>query len=289
MRTYVITGGTDGMGRGLALRLLDRGDRVIAVASGAPKGRLLLAEAERIAAADRAVFVRADLSTLAGTRAALKEIATVTDSVDGVVFGAQRFRPRREETEDGFEFTFALAYLSRYVLGHGLVAALERAEAPVIVNIAGPGGLPGTVHWDDLQLREGYQGRRAAMQSSRCNDLLGVDFPRRHPGARTRYVLYNPGFVRTSMADPLPRHQRILTKALARVFAQPVEKAIPPIIRLLDRPPAEPITAFMRGKPLPLKGKDFDPDRARRLDEVTSRLLSETGGTSPTALPDRRR
>ncbi|MGW5260658.1 SDR family NAD(P)-dependent oxidoreductase [Microbispora sp. NPDC004025] len=284
MRTYVITGGTDGMGKGLALRLLGRGDRVIAVASGASKGRLLLAEAERIGGADRAVFVPADLSTLAGMRAVLGEIATVTDSVDGVVFGAQRFRPRREETEDGFEFTFALAYLSRYVLGHGLVPALERAGAPVIVNIAGPGGLPGAVHWDDLQLREGYKGIRAAMQSSRCNDLLGVDFPRRHPGARTRYVLYNPGFVRTSMADPLPRHQRILTKALARVFAQPVEKAILPVIRLLDRPPAEPVTAFMRGKPLPLEGEDFDPGRARRLDEVTSRLLSVGGtGAPPTA------
>ncbi|NUP25466.1 MAG: oxidoreductase, partial [Nocardia sp.] len=31
MRNYVIAGGTDGIGRGLGLRLLARGDRVIAV------------------------------------------------------------------------------------------------------------------------------------------------------------------------------------------------------------------------------------------------------------------
>jgi len=273
MRTYVITGGTDGMGKGIALRLLGRGDRVIAVASGEEKGRALLDEAERVGAADRSVFVRADLSTLSGMREVLTAVTAVTEAVDGLVFGAQRFRPEREETPDGLEFTFALAYLSRYVIGHGLVDLLERAEAPVIMNIAGPGGIPGTVHWDDLQLRKGYAGRRAAMQSSRCNDLLGVDFPARHPGARTRYVLYNPGFVRTAMADPLPGPQRVLLKSLALLFAQPVSKAIVPITRLLDHPPADPVAAFRRRTRLPLTSEEFDPERAERLAKVTEELV----------------
>ncbi|QFG21934.1 SDR family NAD(P)-dependent oxidoreductase [Actinomadura sp. WMMB 499] len=274
MRTYVITGGTDGLGRGLALHLLGRGDRVVAVASGEAGGRALLEEAARAGAEERAAFVRADLSTFAGMRKVVAEVEAVADAVDGVVFGAQRFRTRREETEDGLEFTFALAYLSRYVIGHGLAERLERAEAPAIVNIAGPGGLPGKIFWDDLQLRGGYKGMRAAMQASRCNDLLGVAFPERHPDTRARYVLYNPGFVRTGMADPLPRVQRVATKALARVFAQPVGKAIVPIVRLLDEPPADAVTAFMRGRRIELKGENFDPDRARRLDEVTAGLVA---------------
>ncbi|MFV2178426.1 hypothetical protein ACFHW2_33260 [Actinomadura sp. LOL_016] len=145
------------------------------------------------------------------------------------------------------------------MLGHGLAERLDRAAAPAIVNIAGPGGLPGKIVWDDLQLRDGYKGMRAAMQASRCNDLLGVAFPERHPDARARYVLYNPGFVRTGMADPLPPVRRVVTKALARVLAQPVGKAIVPIVGLLDAPPAEPVTAFMRGGPIELRGENFDP------------------------------
>lgn len=274
MRTYVITGGTDGIGRGLGLRFLDRGDRVIAVSSGEEKGRAFLREAARRNAAPRAVFVRADLSTLTGMRKALHEVSAAAESVDGLVFGAQRFRPRREETEDGFESTFALAYLSRHVLGHGLMDLLEKADSPVIMNLAGPGGLPGTVHWDDLQLHHRYTGRRAAMQSSRCNDLLGAHFPTRHPEARTRYVLYNPGFVRTAMADPLPAPWRALTKTLALLFAQPVSKAITPIAHLMDHPPAEPVSAFRRRTRLPLEGKAFDPARAERLDALTAELLA---------------
>lgn len=275
MRTYLITGGTDGMGKGLGLHFLARGDRVIAVARSAAKGRVFLDEAARLGAADRATFLSADLSVRAGMQEAIAEAAAATDSLDGVVFAAQHFQPARRETADGLESTFALSYLSRAVLGDGLFGQLENAAAPVVMNIAGPGGLPGTIAWDDLQLAGGgYSGFRAAMQSSRCNDLLGADFPARRPGARTRYVLYNPGFVRTAMSDPLPAPQRIATKALARVFAQPVAKAIVPVARLMDDPPDEPITAFLRGKPLALAGKkEFDPAAAARLRQVTAELV----------------
>lgn len=281
MRTYVITGGTDGMGKGLGLHFLQRGDKVIAVASGKDKGRAFLAEANRLGeeAAARAVFLRADLSTVAGMRQVVDEVTATTETVDGLVFGAQRFRAVREETADGLEFTFALAYLSRFVIGHGLMGQLERAEAPVVMNIAGPGGLPGRINWDDLQWREGYKGMRAAMQSSRCNDLLGAAFPARYPSARTRYVLYNPGFVNTGMADPLPQPKRAVTKGLARLFAMPVGKAIVPIAALLDAAPEPAVTAYLRGRPLPLTGKDFDPGAAARLDRMTTDLLAQITAT----------
>ncbi|MFE3544466.1 SDR family NAD(P)-dependent oxidoreductase [Nocardia sp. NPDC059177] len=273
MRTYVITGGTDGMGKGLGLRLLERGDRVIAVASGAEKGAAFTRDAAELGAAERAVFVRADLSTLDGMRTALTRISASTEVVDGLVFGAQRVRPRREETEDGFEFTLALHYLSRYVLGHGLYDALERAQAPVVLNIAGPGGMPGRIHWDDLHLRTGYTGTRAAMQASRGNDLLGVAFAQRHPTARTRYVLYNPLMVRTAMADPLPTPQRLLTKAIGYVVGQSVRKAVAPLVGILDQPPFDPVIALRRRKAIPLTGRDFDPERATRLDAITAELV----------------
>ncbi|MDA0566290.1 SDR family NAD(P)-dependent oxidoreductase [Streptomonospora sp. S1-112] len=274
MRTYAITGGTDGIGRALGRLLLARGDRVIAVGSGAAKGAAFLADAADLGAAQRAHFLRADLSTVAGMRRAAEGVAQATDSLDAAVFGAQRFQTARAQTADGLEFTFALAYLSRAVLGEGLLPLLERAERPVIANLAGPGGLPGTIAWDDLQLRRRYSGRRAAMQGSRCNDLLGADFPARHPGARTRYVLYNPGFVRTAMADPLPPPARAATKALALVLAQPAAAAAARVRELLDDPPPEPAAAFFRRRRVPMTGPDFDPAAAARLRAVTAGILA---------------
>jgi NAD(P)-dependent dehydrogenase (short-subunit alcohol dehydrogenase family) len=273
MRTYVITGGTDGIGKGLGLRFLGRGDRVVAVGSSPDKGRALLAEAARLGAADRVRFLKADLSTLDGMRSAIGVIESAVDRIDGLVFATQRFRPERVETPDGYEYTFALSYLSRFVIGHELIGLLDQAPAPVVFNLAGPGGMPGRIHWDDLHLREGYTGMRAAMQASRCNDLLGVDFPRRHPDSRARYVLYNPLFVKTGMANPLPQPQRAITRTLAWLLAQRVERAVVPITGLMDDPPATRVSAFKKGRPLPLTGKDFDPAAAERLYDVTAGLL----------------
>ncbi|WP_283136312.1 short-chain dehydrogenase [Rhizohabitans arisaemae] len=254
---------------------------MISVASGGPGGRAFLAEAAGLGAADRAVFLRADLSTLAGMEHVVDQVTATTQAVDGLILATQRFRPTREETEDGLEFTFALAYLSRFVIGHGLMERLEQAQAPVILNIAGPGGVPGRIAWDDLQLRSKYTGMRASMQASRSNDLLGAGFPARYPQARTRYVLINPGFVRTGMADPLPQPMRTLTKVLARFFATPVSKAIVPMIDLLDDPPKSMISAVKSGKPLPLTGDDFNPASADRLHRVTADLLARIKATGP--------
>ncbi|WP_026922582.1 SDR family NAD(P)-dependent oxidoreductase [Glycomyces arizonensis] len=273
MRTYLITGGTDGIGKGLGLHFLARGDRLIAVGTNPAKGKALLAEAERLGAADRAHFLRADLSTLDGMRSVIAETEATVERLDGLVFATQRFRPHREETPDGFEYTFALSYLSRFVIGHALTGLLDRSETPVVFNLAGPGGLPGQIYWDDPQLHHGYTGKNASMQASRCNDLLGVDFPRRHSGTRIRYVLYNPMFVKTGMADPLPQPQRALTKTLAWLLAQRVDKAVVPMVDRIDHPPTEPVAAFRRRTPIPLTGKDFDLESADRLHGLTRELL----------------
>lgn len=270
MRTFVITGGTDGMGRGLGLHFLGQGERVIAVGSSEVKGERFLAAAADIGAAERACFVRADLSTMAGVR---EVVDRVPDVIDVLVLAAQRFRGERVETEDGLESTFALGYLSRCLLGHDLLDRLERAETPLVLNIAAPGA-PGKVRWDDLQQRKGYSRMRAATQTARLNDLLGLSFTQVHPDVRTRYVLFGPGVVATGMGESMNQPLRTLYNVLTRVFAAPVAKAIAPMIELIDEPPAPPLTVVNRGKPLPLDGPAFDPVNAERLRKVTADLIA---------------
>lgn len=270
MRTFVITGGTDGMGRGLGLHYLARGDRVIAVGSSEAKGARFLAAAADIGAAERACFVRVDLSTMEGVR---EVVDRVPDVIDVLVLAAQRFRSERVETEDGLESTFGLGYLSRYLLGHGLFDRLERAEAPLVLNIAAPGA-PGKIRWDDLQLRKGYSRMRVAGQTARLSDLLGVSFTQVHPDARTRYVLYAPGLVATGIGESMNQPVRALYKVLTRLVGAPVAKAIAPMIELIDDRPAAALTVINRGKPLPLGGPAFDPANAERLHKATADLVA---------------
>ncbi|MET8489776.1 SDR family NAD(P)-dependent oxidoreductase [Streptomyces tendae] len=273
MQTVVITGGTDGLGKGLALHYLRQGARVIAVGSTPAKGEALLAEAAAFSEGGRAVFLRCDLTSVRAARELVTTIEGICPSVDKLVLCAQRYRlfGPRTVTAEGFEHSFALAYLSRYVLGHGLRPALESTPRPVIMNVGTPGIPLGRIHWDDPQLAAGYSGTRATLQSFRANDLLGVAYGAVHPETPVRYVGYNPGVVATGMPEHLPQPLRTLTKASFALLAASVAKAVTPMVRLLDEPPGEPFTAYRTTRRLPLKGASFDRDAALRLHRLTAR------------------
>lgn len=262
MAVIVISGGTDGMGRALALGRAARGDRVFAIGSNPAKGARLGRGVE---------FVHADLSTLAGNRAALAAIAAATPVVDALALLANRQSPRRVETADGLEATFALYYLSRHLLGEGLRPLLAASARPVIVNVAGVGVTKGAIAWDDLQLTRGYGMVRAQLQAGRANDLLGVAHAAEH-GRRVPYVLYHPGFTRSGDASPLPAPVRVALRVAARLAARPVEESVAAVHDFIDDPPKEPLTAVDRGRRLPLTLRTLDPADAARLAVITRGL-----------------
>ena len=258
MTTIVITGGTDGMGRALARTYLDHGDTVVIVGRDAAKAATL----------PEAHFIQADLSLVADNRRVTEEINDRFPAVHALVLCGRYFRSTRFVTAEGFEGTFALEYLSRFLLSHGL----DRPR--VIVNVSGPApGVPvGRIHWNDLMLEHGYDGVAAQMQAGRANDLLGVAFAAHNAAGPTRYVLINPGPVSTSFAGEYDPATAAHVAALKR-HGVPVEEGIKPIIARIDAPPAEPLSAFTPTGRISLDNPSFAPGDAARLDELTRHLL----------------
>ncbi|ABW14212.1 short-chain dehydrogenase/reductase SDR [Parafrankia sp. EAN1pec] len=277
-RVLVVSGGTDGMGRALALARADRGDQVVAIGSNPTKGEALLAEAARRGVAGRVRFVRADLATVAGNRRVLEDTLGQHDRIDVLALFANRQAPKRTLTADGLESTFALYYLSRYVLSHGFRDALEASDAPVIVNVAGVGITKGSIHWDDLQLERGYSMIAAQLQAARANDLLGVAYTE-HANSKARYVLYHPGFTRSGDLSPLPAALRASIRAAARISARPIAESIGAIHHFIDAPPAAGLTAIDRNKHLPLTLETLNPQNAERLARATEALVAALPST----------
>jgi PPOX class probable F420-dependent enzyme len=278
VKTFVVTGGTDGIGRALALARLARGDQVAVVGRDAEKGAAFMDAAARLGAGERAHVVLADLSLVRETTGAIERIRALFPKVDALVLCARHFRSTRAVTAEGFESTLALYYLSRYVLSHGLRDLLDAAPQPVVLNVCGPGPNPGEIRWDDLGRAHGYDGMAAQLQGGLLNDLLGVGFAQDPRSRRIRYLLLNPGTVSTAFSGEYDPETAAQVEALRRV-AQPVEDAIEPVLALLDDPPAEPVSAWLQGERLDLTGPSFDPGAARRLSVVTAEMLS--GLTEP--------
>jgi NAD(P)-dependent dehydrogenase (short-subunit alcohol dehydrogenase family) len=259
-KTVVVSGGTDGMGRATALARRERGDTVVVIGSNAEKGRAL---------GPGITFLHADLSSVVAVRGVVEAVGERFGAVDALVLCANRQSPARRETAEGLEYTFALYYLSRYLLAEGLRPQLEAAPAPVIVNVSGVGVTKGAIAWDDLQLRAGYGMIRAQLQAGRLNDLLGAG----HAG-KARYVLYHPGFTRSGDLSPLSPALRVALRALARVAARPVTESVRPIVELIDAPPAARLTAIDRGRVLDPSLHTLDPAAAARLRAATEALLA---------------
>ncbi|AUY52707.1 SDR family NAD(P)-dependent oxidoreductase [Streptomyces sp. CB01881] len=272
MATAVITGGTDGIGRALADTYLDRGHEVLIVGTSEGKGRAFVESAGRRGAGDRARFLQADLSLVAENRRVIDRIAEQYRAVDVLVLGARYHRSTRAETPDGFESNFALYYLSRYLLSHGLVGLLGRAERATVLNFGGS-GLTGPVRWNDLQLRRNYPGTGALGHGAALCDLLGVHFTRAYADTPVHYVLNHPGVVSTSFAGEYDAFTAAHVDGL-RTSGKPVSLAVAQILPYLDAPPAR-LTAVLEGRQLPTDTPAFDPAAAERLHTITEKLLAD--------------
>lgn len=238
------------------------------------KGKRFLDAAQRTGAADRAVFIQADLSLVSENQRVIDEIRTRFAVVDALVLCARYFQSYRRVTSEGFEHNFALYYLSRYLLGYGLIDQMNKADQPIIMNIAGPGAGAAGIQWSDLGLERGYDGWSAMFQGGRLNDLLGVSFADGSGGRRARYVLLFPGGTRTGFAGDFDPATAAYVDQM-KAAAQPVEFAVPPIVEIIDGPPQDPLSAFVEGRPLSLLRPAFDKDAAARLDGITRELLRD--------------
>jgi len=289
MGNVLVTGGTDGVGRAVALDALAKEHHVTVVGGTRSKGDAFLAAAAAAGAAERAVFLRADLRLVSENNRVLDAVREQWDRLDRLVLSAQRYQTRLTHTADGVEENFALTYLSRFLLSYGLLPELGRAERPVVVNVCGTGTPAGRMHWDDPQFSAKAGGKRggfrALMQSARATDLLGVDFAHQPATDGIPFVLFNPDFVRTNLQRELGQPWKLLALTTLALRGKPVEEGVVPLVELLENPPSDRVSAY-RGKhrvDMAARGlaKGYAPADAARLHALARKLLSDLGQADP--------
>lgn len=269
-----VAGGTTGMGKGIAMHYLRMGSKVTVVGNTPASGKQFLDEAAQIGASDRLTFIQADLMSVDENRRVIEEVKMRHKSLDAVVLTAMMPFPKRVETADGFEGTFSLYYVSRFILSYGLTNLLEKSESPLIVSLGGTGMTKGEIHWEDLSLHNKYSLLIAMLQGNRSNDLLGVAYSANHRNGKSKFILVHPGYTDSGFGH-VKQPIKAIMKIMGKLFAKPVEKSIQPIIELMNNPPKQPLIAWDRTKPVDLSLKTFNSTNARRLYELTKHLVTD--------------
>ena len=177
-QTVLVTGATDGLGKGVALDLARRGATVLVHGRDAARIAQTVGEIARASPRGAVRSYRADFASLAEVRAMAADLVANERRIDGLVNNAGIGTtvpggPARQESADGHELRFAVNYLAPYLLTRLLLPTL-RASAPArVVNVSSAGQQ--SIDFDDVMLRRGYGGVRAYCQSKLAQILFTID------------------------------------------------------------------------------------------------------------------
>jgi NAD(P)-dependent dehydrogenase (short-subunit alcohol dehydrogenase family) len=220
MPTALITGATDGLGRAVARDLAAEGWTILVHGRSRERAEQTLAEVP----GGRAYI--ADLGSLAEVRRLADEVLAAEPELDVLVNNAgigSADGEGRQLSADGYELTFAVNYLSHFLLTNRLLELLERSAPARIVNVASAGQI--ALDFDDLQLERDWSGWRAYSQSKLAQILFtfslaerlegtGVTVNALHPATymHTKMVLAARGSSLSTVAEGAAATERLITQ-----------------------------------------------------------------------------
>jgi len=177
-QVILVTGATDGLGKGLAIDLAARGVTVLLHGRDDRRGAAALEEVRQAAGSDRLAWYRADLSSLAEVRALADQVRNDHQRLHALVnnAGIGSTVPgggERQESADGHELRFAVNYLAGYLLTRRLQPLLVASAPARIVNVSSIGQAP--IDFDDVMLTRGYSGVQAYCQSKLAQVMMTID------------------------------------------------------------------------------------------------------------------
>jgi NAD(P)-dependent dehydrogenase (short-subunit alcohol dehydrogenase family) len=291
-RVSLVTGGTGGIGRAVAIKLATGGDRVLFIGRDQDRAAEVLAALHLAQPGASHCFIRADLSLLGETARAAEEVARRTPRLDAAVFCAGILSTIPEWTAEGFERNFALNYLSRYLMARCLLSRLTMAPSGRLVLVSNAGKYRDTLDFSDLQHRQGTRGLAVAGRTQFANDLLAIELAERLRGTRVDATCVFPGIVKTDVfvnACGIPRPVKLLASVAQTLIGMTPDEAAQTPVFLAQAPAAAGAGGRFYG---PRRKERRVPDAARRPERrralwdlseqlVQAYLLNESPETAP--------
>ena len=173
-----MTGATDGLGKRVARELAAKGTTVLLHGRSPERLEATLEELRGQTSTEKVGSYVADLSSLAAVRDLSDRILSEYDRLDVLVNNAGIIvQERRKESEDGYELTFAVNYLSHFLLTSLLLPLLKDSAPARVVNVASAGQSP--IDFDDPMLERGYEAMRAYSQSKLAQVMFTFELAER--------------------------------------------------------------------------------------------------------------
>ncbi|MCA9578080.1 MAG: SDR family NAD(P)-dependent oxidoreductase [Sandaracinaceae bacterium] len=259
-RVCLITGPTSGLGEATALALAGQGMQLVLLGRNRDKLRDVSSRCVALGAPEPHLLV-ADMAVQSDVRRAAAEFLATDLPLHVLIHNAGMVNQRRRVTVDGVEETFAVHYVSAFLLTCLLVDRLVASRPATILHTASDIYPYGRLALDDARAERGFQPLGAYARSKLATVQLTRMLAERLLPHGVSVNAYNPGMNYTNLGLS---NNSGATKTVADFFwsriAAPVSDGIEIPVRIASAPDllAENGALYMRGERKPMVPKATD-------------------------------
>jgi NAD(P)-dependent dehydrogenase (short-subunit alcohol dehydrogenase family) len=226
-KVCVVTGGSEGLGYGIASALAARRATVVVVCRNVERGEAARRSIAEACGADRADIEHADISSVRAVHDLAERIGARYGRVDVLVNNAGAVFDTRRCSLDGLELTFATNVLGGFALTRALVPLLRVAAQSRVVHVGSAAQYMRRLDPEALLTPRGaYAGELVYAHTKRAVCELSARWAERLAPERITSNVMHPGLTATpGVARAFPVYQRAVGRAL-RTLEQGADTAV---------------------------------------------------------------
>ncbi|MHA1453298.1 MAG: SDR family oxidoreductase, partial [Promethearchaeota archaeon] len=196
-KTCLITGANTGIGKETAKALAEMNASVIMVCRNKEKGEQTKNEIIKLTNNENVELLICDLSSLQDVKRFSDEFLQKHPELHVLINNAGVFKMKREETQDGYEKTFAVNYLAHFYLTNQLLPLLKQSSPSRIVNLSSDMHKFLKIKLKDVMLEKRYSGQQAYSNSKTAMVLFTNKLERLLENSGVSVFAVNPGHAKT--------------------------------------------------------------------------------------------
>lgn len=136
MKNILITGSTDGIGKGTAVQLAKEGHTIYVHGRSEAKVNQTISEIKAQTNNENIKGFVADFSDLDAVSKMVEQINTEVPQIDILINNAGIFKSATTANKEGFDIRMTVNYLAPYLLTNAILPLIKKGEAPRIINLS---------------------------------------------------------------------------------------------------------------------------------------------------------
>ncbi|MEP2936438.1 MAG: SDR family NAD(P)-dependent oxidoreductase [Gilvibacter sp.] len=198
MKTILITGSTDGIGKLAANKLAKDGCQIILHGRNPQKLEKTISEVKQLSNNDNIQGYISDFSSIESIDKLILQLQRDYAKIDVLINNAGVFKSSIQSNQQGIDIRFAVNYFAPYYLTSGVLPLLKNSLSPRVINVSS--AAQSAISLEALLGKIKPTVQEAYAQSKLALTMWSFEFAKEHPEIIT--IAVNPGsLLNTKMAN----------------------------------------------------------------------------------------